>query len=124
MVATRALFQVPQSTDTEAELRRCVRDLVSLSSLPAIWLKADASQIANSLAQLIVSILDAEFACVLLRNPELEIVQCHERSIPKPIDLARVRERYRPNSTFEMDDGTNGLLRAACCQSAGTQDRG
>ena len=114
MVATRALFQPFQTSDTETELRRCIRDLVSLSSLPAIWVKADASQIADSLAQLAVSILDAEFACVLLRDPELEIMHCHERSIARPIDLARVRERFRPNSTFEIDGGSFGRLRATC----------
>ena len=114
MVATRALFQPPQGYDTETELRRCVRDLVSLSSLPAIWIKADAGQIADSLAQLAVSILDAEFACVILRDPELETIHCHERSIARPLDLARVRERYRPNSKFEIDDGNSGRLRAMC----------
>jgi PAS domain S-box-containing protein len=114
MVATRALFQLPQDCDTETELRRCVRDLVSLSSLPAIWIKADAGQIADSLAQLAVSILDAEFACVILRDPELETVHCHERSIARPLDLERVRQRYRPNSKFEIDDENYGRLRAMC----------
>lgn len=114
MVATRALFQVPQSSDTEAELRRCIRDLLSLSSLPALWIKADAGQIADSLAQLAVSILDAEFACVLLREPKVEILRCHERSGAKPIDLARLRERYRPNAKFEIVDDTYGCLRATC----------
>jgi PAS domain S-box-containing protein len=114
MVATRASFQVPQSSDTEAELRRCIRDLLSLSSLPALWIKADARQIADGLAQLAVSILDAEFACVLLREPEVEILRCHERSVARPIDLAQLRERCRPNSKFEIDDETYGRLRATC----------
>jgi PAS domain S-box-containing protein len=114
MVATRALLQVPQSSDTEAELRRCIRDLLSLSSLPALWIKADAGQIADSLAQLAVSILDAEFACVFLREPKVEILHCHERSGAKPIDLARLREKYRPNAKFEIIDDTYGRLRATC----------
>jgi PAS domain S-box-containing protein len=114
MVATRALFQPSESTDTETQLRRCIRDLVSLSSLPAIWIKADARQIADSLAQLAVSILDAEFACIFLRDPELQIVHCHERSVARPLDLAQVRERFRPNSTFEIEGGNYGRLRASC----------
>jgi PAS domain S-box-containing protein len=114
MVATRALSQVPQSSDTDAELRRCVRDLVSLSSLPALWIKADASQIADSLAQLTVSILDAEFAFVLLREPELEILRSHERSMARPIDVAKIRDRCQPNSKFEIEDETYGRLRAVC----------
>ncbi|HTC03515.1 MAG TPA: PAS domain S-box protein [Xanthobacteraceae bacterium] len=114
MVATRALLQVPQSSDTEAELRCCIRDLLSLSSLPALWVKADAGQIADSLAQLAVSILDAEFACVFLREPKMEILRCHERFLATPIDPLRLREKYRPNSKFEIVDDTYGRLRATC----------
>lgn len=113
MVATR-LSQISQSVDTEAELRRCIRDLISLSSLPALWIKADAGQIADGLAQLAVSILDAEFACVLLSQPKVEILRCHERSMSRPIDLAQLREKCRPNSRFEIDDETYGRLRATC----------
>ena len=57
MVATRALSEVSNPSNGEASLRRCVRDLVALSSLPALWIKADASQIADSIGQLAVSIL-------------------------------------------------------------------
>ena len=114
MVATRALFQISRFSGSEAELRRCVRDLVALSSLPALWIKADANQIADSIGQLAVSILDAEFACVFLRDPEYEAVHCHERSNGRPIDLARVRDMYRPNAMFELDDGNQDRLRATC----------
>jgi PAS domain S-box-containing protein len=114
MVATRALSKVSDSTESEAKLRRCVRDLVALSSLPALWIKADASQIADSIGQLAVSILDAEFACVLLRDPAFEAVHCHERSDERRIDLGRVRDLYRPNTMFELDDGNQVRLRATC----------
>ena len=107
-------FRSPNPSDSEAELRRCVRDLVALSSLPALWIKADASQIADSIGQLAVSILDAEFACVLLRDPAFEAVHCHERSDGRPIDLGRVRDLYRPNAMFELDDGNQDRLRATC----------
>jgi hypothetical protein len=113
MVATRALFQISDSSASEAELRRCVLDLVALSSLPALWIKADANQIAGSIGQLAVSILDAEFACVILRDPTYEAVHCHERSNGRLIDLARVRDMYRPNAMFELEDGKD-RLRATC----------
>ncbi|RXG90220.1 PAS domain S-box protein [Bradyrhizobium vignae] len=112
MVATRALLESSGDRGSDTELRHCIRDLVALSSLPALWIKADAGQIADSLAQLTVSILDVEFACVFVRD--FEAVHCHERSHVVPIDLARVRETYRPNSNFEIDDGNNGRLRATC----------
>ncbi|HZR72747.1 MAG TPA: PAS domain S-box protein [Bradyrhizobium sp.] len=82
--------------------------------MPTIWIKADASQIAESVGRLAVSILDADFACVFLRDPELEFVHCHSSSYERPIDLAKVRERYRPNSTFEIEDGNQIRLRATC----------
>ncbi len=114
MVATRAVFQISDSAGSEAELRRCVRDLVALSTLPALWIKADAVQIADSIGQLAVSILDAEFACVLLRDPAFEAVHGHERSNGRQIDLGRVRDLYRPNTTFELDDANQDHLRATC----------
>jgi PAS domain S-box-containing protein len=95
-------------------MRRCIRDLVALSSLPALWIKADPSQIAESVGLLAVSILDADFACVFLRDPQTEAVHCHQRSKERLIDLACIRERYRPNSVFEIDDGDRGRLRATC----------
>jgi PAS domain S-box-containing protein len=99
MVATRALLESSEDRGTDTELRRCIRDLVALSSLPALWIKADP-------------ILDVEFACVFVRD--FEAVHCHERSLARPIDLARVRETYRPNSNFDIDDAKNGRLRATC----------
>src|SRR5690348_7497805 len=104
MVATRALLQNSQEDGSDGELRRCDRDLVALSSLPALWIKADGSQIADSLGQLTISILDVEFACVFLRDPELETLHCHQRSNERTIDVAHIRARYRPNSMFEIED--------------------
>src|ERR1700756_3096443 len=114
MVATRAPFQISDSAGSEAELRRCVRDLVALSSLPALWIKADASQIADSIGQLAVSILDADFACVLLGDPAFEAAHCHERARGRLIDMGRVRELYRPNAMFVFDDANQDRLRATC----------
>jgi len=114
MVATRALSEVSNQSDGEASLRRCVRDLVALSSLPALWIKADASQIADSIGQLAVSILDAELACVFLRDPAFEAVLRHERARGRSIDLGRVRGLYRANAMFELDDAYQDRLRATC----------
>jgi PAS domain S-box-containing protein len=114
MVGTRALLQTSESCGSDGELRRCVRDLVALSSLPALWTKADPSQIAESVGLLAVSILDADFACVFLHDPQMEAVHCHRRSNERLIDRALIRERYRPNSMFEIEDGDRGRLRAMC----------
>src|SRR5689334_21098771 len=101
MLKTSALVQTPDTGGSEGELRRCLRDLVALSSLPALWIKASPTQIAESVGLLAVSILDTDFACVFLRDPQMEALHCHRSSNEGLIDLARIRQSYRPNSIFE-----------------------
>src|SRR5215204_6345660 len=61
------------------QLRRCIRDLVALSTLPAIWHDYDARQIVDGVAAALVSMLDAEFvhACLEGRRgePAIEITR-------------------------------------------------
>ena len=64
----------------KTDLRPLVRDLVALSGLQAIWSRADARQIADGLGQISVSMLDAEFACVVLHNPAVDVVHFHDRN--------------------------------------------
>ena len=42
------------------ELRHCIRDLVALSTLPAIWRNYNSRQMADSVAAALISILDAD----------------------------------------------------------------
>ena len=42
------------------ELRRCIRDLVALSTLPAIWKDYNSLQIADSVAAALLSMLNAD----------------------------------------------------------------
>ncbi len=46
------------------ELRRCIRDLVALSTLPAIWHNYNLRQIADSVAAALLSMLDADVVYV------------------------------------------------------------
>jgi PAS domain S-box-containing protein len=48
------------------ELRHCIRDLVALSTLPAIWQTYGPEQIAESLAAALVSMLDSDFVYIFL----------------------------------------------------------
>lgn len=48
------------------ELRRCIRDLVALSTLPALWESYSAKEIADSVALALQSILSADFVHVSL----------------------------------------------------------
>lgn len=51
---------VESLTDPQ-ELRRCIRDLVALSTLPAIWTGYGPQQIGDSIAAALVSMLNADF---------------------------------------------------------------
>jgi PAS domain S-box-containing protein len=48
------------------ELRRCIRDLIALSTLPAIWIGYEPRQISESIAAALVSMLRADFVHVTL----------------------------------------------------------
>ncbi|WP_426437389.1 sensor histidine kinase [Bradyrhizobium genosp. P] len=48
------------------ELRKCIRDLIAVSTLPASWKNHQPQQIADSVATGLLSMLDADFVCVLL----------------------------------------------------------
>src|SRR5258705_13916423 len=48
------------------ELRHSIRDLVALSTLPAIWKAYDPQQIADSVATALLTMLDSEVVCVYL----------------------------------------------------------
>src|SRR5262245_10628709 len=60
------------------ELRRCIHDLVALSTLPALWTDFGPQQIADSVAAALVSMLDAEFIYIAIAagrdEPRIEVV--------------------------------------------------
>lgn len=113
MVATRVTRDDKTAADV-SELRRCIRDLVALSSLPGIWVKANADQIGDSLAQLMVSILDIDCACVFVGTPALEAVQFHDRAGRLDLDFALLRSRCTSNVTIDFNDPRHGAFKASC----------
>jgi PAS domain S-box-containing protein len=66
------------------QLRRCIRDLVALSTLPALWRFYGPEQIADSIAAALVSMLDADFVYVVLPGkhdePETEVTRTGARA--------------------------------------------
>jgi PAS domain S-box-containing protein len=55
------------SADGEG-LRRCLRDLASLTALHTVWRDADRRQIADGLADALERVLDPEIVCVRLKD--------------------------------------------------------
>ena len=113
MVAPR-IVQREALADSEAALRRCIRDLVAMSSLPALWIRADRDQIALSLAKLAVSILDVDCACVFLRDRSFEFVEFNDRVAWREIDFLDLREKYRNNKTIEVIGPTKDKITGYC----------
>jgi C4-dicarboxylate-specific signal transduction histidine kinase len=133
MAAVQSLPTREPPEKPEAELRRCLRDLVALSSLPIIWVGANAEQIANALAQLIVSVLDVEFAWVTIKKPAVNVFQAHNRTTQTELvprtpksDWVKPNARFATNSELQrqmygasvpigLEPGS--VLVALCCRS-------
>jgi PAS domain S-box-containing protein len=60
------MSSMQQIPDEAQNLRRCVRDLVALSTLPAIWGNADSPTIGRSLAAVLLHLLSVDFIYVRL----------------------------------------------------------
>ena len=58
----------PHEADEVAELRRCVRDLVALTALPAAWTAKDLFGVAQGLCDALLNVLGLEFAYIRLNN--------------------------------------------------------
>src|ERR1700686_3501584 len=79
------------------ELRRCIRDLVALSTLPAGWLSYDMRQIGASIVAALISMLDADFVFIALPCHGNQFVTELPGSSPKldPANLQRVQKKLQ-----------------------------
>jgi C4-dicarboxylate-specific signal transduction histidine kinase len=102
-VAAQAPSARESSERPEAELRRCLRDVVALSTLPMIWIGANPEQIANSLAQLIVSVVDVEFAWVTMSEPAVNVLQAHKRAEVQFAPRTPKSDWVKPNARFATE---------------------
>ena len=55
-------------SEESTRLRRCIRDLVALTALPAVWMSSDALQTAESLAEVMLEMLRLDFVYLSLRG--------------------------------------------------------
>ncbi len=66
------------------ELRRCIRDLVALSTLPALWTNYGPQQIADSVSAALLSMLNADFVYIKVPasrdEPLIEIAHTRKKS--------------------------------------------
>lgn len=75
-----------EKLDKPQDLRRCIRDLAALSTLPAIWKDYDSRQIADSVAAALISMLDADVVYVsapgLRDEAAVEVLRCSQAVSP------------------------------------------
>jgi PAS domain S-box-containing protein len=98
------------------ELRRCIRDLVALSTLPAAWRNYDMRQIGDSIAAALISMLDADFVFIALPthgNQVNELIRSDPRLDPARLDqvlamLQREKTTLNGEQGFVAADASGG----------------
>ena len=99
------------------ELRRCIRDLVALSTLPAGWQNHDMRQIGSSIVAALISMLDADFVFIALPGHGNQVIGELARSNLTPESLNHVRTMLqRENAT--LDSGQEFI----CTDASGDRD--
>jgi C4-dicarboxylate-specific signal transduction histidine kinase len=68
-----------------------------------IWIGANPEQIANSLAQLIVSVVDVEFAWVTMSEPAVNVLQAHKRAEVQFAPRTPKSDWVKPNARFATE---------------------
>ncbi|MEX2264040.1 MAG: response regulator [Bryobacteraceae bacterium] len=93
-------------------LRQCVRDLIGVSTLAAVWTGKQPPEVAAALADILSATLDAALVCVRLRerpeNPALEIVRTPGGGAVPAGDLMGVLKRlpeFDPHSSIPNPAG-------------------
>ncbi len=83
------------------ELKRCIRDLVALSMLPAAWQNYDMRQIGSSIVAALIAMLDADFVFIALPGDGNQVITELARRNPKldPANLKQVRTRLQHEKT-------------------------
>src|SRR5947207_2975882 len=79
-------------SDEIKALRRLARDLVALSTLPAIWAGRDPRQVAESLAEVLLSTLALDFVYLSVAGPDERGPLAVAAAAPRP-DGGNLTER-------------------------------
>jgi len=99
-----------------SELRRCIRDLVALSTLPAGWQNYDVRQICASILGALTSMLDTDFVSIALPGDGNQFITHLARSSKlDPASLQRVQKKLQQQRVrlgnereFIIADGSGG----------------
>jgi PAS domain S-box-containing protein len=91
LLATCLETETSTSTCEAQKLRRCIRDLVALSALPAVWINYDPRRIAESLADVLQHMLHLDFIYIAVREGAegIAVEVAHTAHGPAPADRAQ-----------------------------------
>lgn len=89
------------------ELRRCIRDLVALSTFPAAWRNYDERQIGDSIVAALITMLAADFVLIILPgqgNQLAELIRSEPDLNPASLDHVRtVLKQEKAAFSFEQE---------------------
>src|SRR5712672_2320012 len=89
------------------ELRRCIRDLVALSTFPAAWRNYDERQIGDSIVAALITMLAADFVLIILPgqgNQLAELIRSETDLNPASLDHVRtVLKQEKAAFSFEQE---------------------
>jgi PAS domain S-box-containing protein len=107
-----ALMPWVEELSDPGELRRCIRDLVALSTLPALWERYSPKEIADSVALALQSILPADFVHVALSvgREKVPISVTHGPRGQMPREVTEAIEREITPEWFQSE-GLPQLMR-------------
>jgi PAS domain S-box-containing protein len=100
------------------ELRRCIRDLVALSTLPAAWQGFDERQVGDSIAGSLITMLGADFVLLILSgqaNQLTELLRSEPTLTPAGLDRVRTvlkqeNAAFSVQHEFNVANGPGGNL--------------
>src|ERR1700704_5996928 len=89
------------------ELRRCIRDLVALSTFPAAWRNYDERQIGDSIVAALITMLAADFVLIILPgqgNQLAELIRSEPDLNPASLDHVRTMlKQEKAAFSFEQE---------------------
>ena len=103
-----------------SRLRRCVNDLASILGLPAIWTGHDSSRVTTTLLDVLVRLLDLDFAYARTADPANESPREWIRSADTSNRYAEAHEVGRALEPYLSDETPRETLRIANPVAEGT----
>jgi PAS domain S-box-containing protein len=112
--------ETERTTQEISRLRRCINDLASILALPAMWAGHDSSRVTTTLLDIMVGLLDLDFAYARTADPANESPHEWIRSADTNNYYAEAHEVGRALEPYLSDETPRQTLRIANPVAEGT----